>query len=105
MPWKYKSARIQRASAGTNTPIIAAAVTIYDDAAIQQPGETEETFLARSHHTYQFTRRLTPDGTAFAQTAPQFQAMVKQEVKAHIDQRNAAAVAAGLWEDATGFEV
>lgn len=105
MAWKYKSARIQRATAGTNTPIVAAAVTIWDDAAQQQPGETEDAFLARSHRTFQYTRMLTPDGTNFAQTLQQFRDMVKAEVRGHIDLRNAAAAQTALWEDATGFEV
>lgn len=105
MAWKYKSARILRASAGSNTPIVAAAVTIYDDAAQQQPGEPEDVFLARSHRTYQYTRMLTADGSGFAQTLQQFRDMVKAEVKGHIDLRNAAAAQTALWEDATGFEV
>jgi hypothetical protein len=103
--WVFKKAQIQRRTAGPTGAIIAAAVTIYDDAAQPQPGESNETFLERSHRTYQYTRALTADGSAFAQTPAQFQAMVKQEVKAHIDQRNAVQTAAGLWEDATGFEV
>lgn len=96
--WKFKGAKIQRRTAAANGPVVGAAVTIYDDAAQALPDELPEAFLARSHHTYRYTRR--PD-----QTPEQFQTFVKFEVKAHIDHRNAAEAAAGFWTDAPELEV